>query len=53
MFYAAEDAQQRALNAERIKRGRVVGEVTTWGLGRARTVALAQVQQRRIAKMLG
>jgi hypothetical protein len=87
MFYAGEDAQQQALNAERVKRGdhayrhepfalgdeallyrstqtpkvvlvlwrsgRVVGAVTTWGLGRDRTVALAQVQQRRIAKTLG
>jgi hypothetical protein len=87
VFYSAEDARQRALNAVRIKRGgrayrqepvvlgdealsyrstqtpkvvlvlwrsgRVVGAVTTWRLGPDRTVALAQVQQRRIAKTLG
>jgi hypothetical protein len=87
VFYSAEDAQQRAVNADRIKRGgrayrresvglgdeaslyrsketpkftlllwrtgRVVGSVSTWGLGRDRTVALARVQQRRIADALG
>jgi hypothetical protein len=87
VFYSAEEGEQRALNAERIKRGgrayrhepvvlggeallyrstqtpkvvlvlwrsgRVVGVVTTWSLGRDRTIALAQVQQRRIAKTLG
>jgi len=87
VFYAGEDAQQRALNAERVKRGghayrheslvlgdeassyrstqaprftlvlwrtgRVVGSLSTWGLGRDRTVALARVQQRRVEKTLG
>jgi len=33
--------------------GRVVGGVSTWGLGRDRTVALARVQQRRITDALG
>ena len=33
--------------------GRVVSTVLTWSLGRDRTVALARVQQRRIADALG
>ncbi len=87
VFYAAQDTDQRSLNAERVKRGgrayrhevlllgdeaslyrstqapkftivvwrtgRVVGNLSTWGLGRDRTVALARVQQRRIEKTLG
>jgi hypothetical protein len=87
VFYSAEEAEQRALDAARIKRGgrayrhervvlgdealmyrstqtpkvvlvlwrsgRVVGAVTTWGFGRDRTVALAEMQQLRIAKTLG
>jgi hypothetical protein len=87
VFYAGENARQRALNAERVRRGgqayrheslvlgdeasfyrstraptvmllvwrtgRVVGSLSTWGLGRDRTVALARVQQRRVEKTLG
>ncbi len=87
IFYAGENAQQQALNAERVKRGvrayrheslvlgdeaslyrstqapkftlvlwrtgRVVGSLSTWGLGRDRTVALARVQQRRVENTLG
>ena len=87
VFLAAQNAEQRALNAERIKRrvpayrheapalgdeaslyrssqapkvtlilwrsGRAVATLTTWGLGRDRTVALARAQQRRIENALG
>jgi hypothetical protein len=87
LYYSAAEAQQRALNAERVKRGsrayrrravavgdeatmyssrrgprielilwrsgRAVAALTTWGLSRDATLALARRQQHRIAKTLG
>jgi hypothetical protein len=87
VFFSAADAQQRALNAERIRRGgrafrrepvalgdeassyrsttrprftlvlwragRTVASVSTWSLGRDRTIALARLQQRRVDRALG